>query len=99
MAPEMCGNVNSDSKGHTFAADVYSFGMCLFELLSLDKPYSEVDPAEKWQLASQGILPELPEDLDPSYDPIIEIFFRCCRENPAKRPSVKKIKSKLVENM
>jgi hypothetical protein len=84
MAPEVYSSMN-----YTAKADVFSFGIILWELLTNQLPnrtYKDV---------AEGVVPvidQLTEEALPEYCALIKM---CCRKNPNKRPSFPTLVRKL----
>ena len=68
MAPEVF-----TQSGYTVAADIWSFGMVLYEMLTLKQPYYHVQPIQVASQIMQGVLPIFP-DLGSTYAPLIELI-------------------------
>ncbi|KAH0788788.1 TKL family protein kinase [Histomonas meleagridis] len=84
MAPEMFGSTQYDLK-----VDVYSYGMLLWELLTEETPFGELDSIH----IAIGILqdkqrPTFPEGVRSDFKEFVE---RCWDQNPKNRPSFKEI--------
>ncbi|XP_031102668.1 serine/threonine-protein kinase CTR1-like [Ipomoea triloba] len=80
MAPEVLRDEPSNEK-----SDVYSFGVILWELATLQQPWSNLNPAQV--VAAVGFKCkrlEIPRDLNPQVAKIIEA---CWANEPWKRPS------------
>ena len=83
MAPEL---LNQD---YTETVDIYSFGMCLLEMATLEIPYSECRNAEEiCERANLGIKPEA---LSKVSDPDIKAFIEKCIAEPIDRPSASEL--------
>ncbi|KAI9086234.1 hypothetical protein K1719_028514 [Acacia pycnantha] len=80
MAPEVLRDEPSNEK-----SDVYSFGVILWELATLQQPWSNLNPAQVVAAVGfKGKRPEIPRDLNPQVAAIIEA---CWANDPWKRPS------------
>lgn len=80
MAPEVL-----KSKQYTLKADVFSFGIILWEILMQRLPERDME------IIVAGIPPEVPDELRSQYPEYILLFESCCRKNPTKRPSFDQI--------
>ncbi|KAM7468294.1 hypothetical protein LguiB_015856 [Lonicera macranthoides] len=84
MAPEVLRDEPSNEK-----SDVYSFGVILWELATLQQPWSNLNPAQV--VAAVGFKCkrlDIPRDLNPQVASIIEA---CWANEPWKRPSFSSI--------
>ncbi|KAK6942659.1 hypothetical protein RJ641_028036 [Dillenia turbinata] len=80
MAPEVLRDEPSNEK-----SDVYSFGVILWELATLQQPWSNLNPAQVVAAVGfKGKRLEIPRDLNPQVTAIIEA---CWASQPWKRPS------------
>lgn len=94
IAPEMFGDQSSpDYKGHTPAADIWSFGMILFHVITMAPPYSDLSPFAVSRACASGDRPTLPENIasDSMWDPLVDIHRRCTNRAPEKRPNAKEL--------
>jgi len=93
MAPEV---INAQTAGsYSFQADVWSFGMVLFELLTLKPPYSDVPSFDVPGKIISGIRPTLLRDLTPEYEPLMVLFQKCTEMQPQERPDISLVKEEL----
>ncbi|XP_020101954.1 serine/threonine-protein kinase CTR1-like [Ananas comosus] len=84
MAPEVLRDEPSNEK-----SDVYSFGVILWELMTLQQPWSNLNPAQVVAAVGfKGRRLEIPENLNPKVAAIIE---SCWANEPWKRPSFSSI--------
>lgn len=82
MAPEMY------NEHYTNAVDVWSFGLCLLEMVTGRRPYSECENVGQiFKKVSRGILPQL----DIEDDKIKEIVVQCLRIDAAQRPTASQL--------
>ncbi|XP_047076981.1 serine/threonine-protein kinase CTR1-like [Lolium rigidum] len=80
MAPEVLRDEPSNEK-----SDVYSFAVILWELMTLQKPWSNLNPAQVVAAVGfRGRRPEIPSSVDPKVAAIIE---SCWAKEPWRRPS------------
>ncbi|GJP54017.1 hypothetical protein CLOM_g13129 [Closterium sp. NIES-68] len=83
MAPEVLASEPYDRR-----ADAYSFGICLWELLTCETPFDSFDFSEMASAISEGVRPILP----PKCPPDLAHVMRCCWEGvPAARPSMPQV--------
>ncbi|ESQ42894.1 hypothetical protein EUTSA_v10014189mg [Eutrema salsugineum] len=79
MAPELY------EENYTEMVDIYSYGMCVLELVSLEIPYSECDSVAKiYKRVSNGVKPEA---LNKVKDVEAKTFIEKCIAEPKARPS------------
>ncbi|XP_050524593.1 lymphokine-activated killer T-cell-originated protein kinase homolog isoform X2 [Daktulosphaira vitifoliae] len=84
----------------TNKADIFSYGLVLWEMLTLSVPNINTDMDESYYTgfsedmdANLGQRPPLPENItsNPAYRRIIELFEMCTVQDYTKRPSAKQI--------
>jgi serine/threonine protein kinase len=92
-APEVYG---ATAKGHNEKADIWSYGMVLFELLTLDLPYRATVKShfEVPALVEKGIRATLPE-LPPLYAEVLPVYLNCTEAEPKDRPPAKELVKRL----
>lgn len=79
MAPELY------DEDYTELVDIYSFGMCVLEMVTLEIPYSECNSVAKiYKKVASGIRPE---GLEKVKDPEVKAFIEMCLAQPRVRPS------------
>ena len=81
MAPEV---INNGSK-YTEKADVFSFGIILWELATRQPPYFGIDGkmvSEK--VVKEGLRPKISEKEAPG--PFLDLMKRCWHKDPERRP-------------
>lgn len=87
MAPEVIRH-----EPYTFTADVYSFGVCLWELLTRGVPFATQTPLQAAYSVAEGCRPVIPDKVP---DHIQKIVTACWDQGGSNRP----IFSKLVQIM
>lgn len=79
MAPELY------DEDYTELIDIYSFGMCLLELVTLEMPYSECESvAMIYKKVIAGLRPDAMKKVR---DPEVLAFIEKCLAQPRARPS------------
>ncbi|KAB2001367.1 hypothetical protein ES319_D12G297900v1 [Gossypium barbadense] len=88
MAPEVLRNEPSDEK-----CDVYSFGVILWELSTLQQPWKGMNPMQVvGAVGFQHRRLDIPDDIDPA---IAEIIRKCWHTDPKLRPTFAEIMAAL----
>ncbi|GAM20176.1 hypothetical protein SAMD00019534_033510 [Acytostelium subglobosum LB1] len=89
-APEILRHESYNNK-----ADVYSYALVLWELLSGEEPYAGIPAMNAGILvASKGLRPDIPEKCDPNWKKLV---VWCWAEDPNKRPSFEEITTYLTK--
>ena len=83
MAPEVLNNRPYGEK-----ADVYSFGMVLWELLTREEPFKGMHPMQIMKHIDAGKRLEIPQDAHPGLRTMI---LACWDADPSKRPTFEQI--------
>ncbi|CAA2998384.1 serine threonine- kinase HT1-like [Olea europaea subsp. europaea] len=84
MAPEVL-----DGKPYNRKCDVYSFGICLWEIYCCDLPYPDLSFAEvSSAVVRQNLRPEIPRCCPSS---LANIMKKCWDANPEKRPDMDEV--------
>ncbi|MBA0710745.1 hypothetical protein Golax_010013, partial [Gossypium laxum] len=87
MAPEVINHQPYDQK-----ADVFSFAVVLWELVTAKVPYDTMTPLQAALGVRQGLRPELPENAHPK---LLDLMQRCWEAASDKRPSFSEITTEL----
>ncbi|KNA15902.1 hypothetical protein SOVF_094070 isoform A [Spinacia oleracea] len=88
MAPEVLRNEPSDEK-----CDVFSFGVILWELCTLQQPWGGMNPMQVvGAVGFQHRRLDIPDDIDPA---IADIIRKCWQTDPKLRPSFSEIMAAL----
>ncbi|XP_009769082.1 putative serine/threonine-protein kinase SIS8 isoform X1 [Nicotiana tabacum] len=88
MAPEVLRNEPSDEK-----CDVYSYGVVLWELCTLQQPWGGMNPMQVvGAVGFQHRRLDIPDDMDPA---IADIIRKCWQTDPKLRPSFAEIMAAL----
>ncbi|KAF5198725.1 Serine/threonine-protein kinase EDR1 [Thalictrum thalictroides] len=88
MAPEVLRNEPSDEK-----CDVYSFGVILWELSTMQQPWGGMNPMQVvGAVGFQHRRLDVPDDMDPV---IADIIIKCWQTDPRLRPSFSEIMAAL----
>ena len=80
MAPEITH--------YGFPADVFSFGMLLYEMVAERVPFEGESAGAVIDMISQGSRPEIPEDCS---EQLADLIKWCWRQEPARRPTFQDI--------
>ncbi|XP_039050151.1 serine/threonine-protein kinase STY46-like isoform X2 [Hibiscus syriacus] len=87
MAPEVINHQPYDQK-----ADVFSFAIVLWELVTAKVPYDTMTPLQAALGVRQGLRPELPKNAHPE---LLDLMKGCWEAAPDKRPSFSEIRAEL----
>lgn len=83
MAPELY------EEEYTEQVDIYSFGMCVLEMVTLEIPYSECDSVAKiYRKVTAGVRPAAMAKVK---DPEVRAFIERCLARPRARPSASEL--------
>ncbi|KAJ4841623.1 Serine/threonine-protein kinase sty17 [Turnera subulata] len=84
MAPEVIEHKPYDHK-----ADVFSFGIVMWELLTGELPYSYLTPLQAAVgVVQKGLRPTIPKNTHPK---VAELLERCWQQDPIQRPTFSEI--------
>ncbi|PON76255.1 Serine/threonine protein kinase [Parasponia andersonii] len=87
MAPEVINHQPYDQK-----ADVFSFSIVLWELVTAKVPYESMTPLQAALGVRQGLRPDLPCNANPI---LLELMKKCWDATPCNRPSFSNIRVEL----
>ncbi|GAA0167292.1 hypothetical protein Leryth_007839 [Lithospermum erythrorhizon] len=83
MAPELY------DEDYTESIDIYAFGMCVLELVTLELPYSECDNVARiYKKVVSGVRPKAMEKVK---DPEVKAFIEKCLAQPGTRPTASEL--------
>jgi hypothetical protein len=88
-------NVSGLALGYGIEADTYSFGMLLWEICSLKKPFSKVKSAYEFEtlVFTKNTRPKLGKKWPV---PLKDLTSRCWSKDPTERPAMSLVKSTLT---
>ena len=90
MAPEVIEHNPYGQK-----ADVFSFAIVLWELLTCRVPYSELTPLQAAVgVVQKGLRPPMPQNAPPA---LAELMQQCWQRKPDDRPSFEEAKVRMEE--
>lgn len=89
MAPEVINHQPYDQK-----ADVFSFAIVLWELVTAKVPYDTMTPLQAALGVRQGLRPDLPENTHPK---LLDLMKRCWDAVPTNRPPFSEITIELEQ--
>lgn len=90
MAPELV----HDCRRVTQAADVWSFGVCLWEMLTLQVPHAQLQPEHILAgLMSGGLTLDVPGWCEPEWRGLMEACWEVC---PPGRPTFRELARQLA---
>lgn len=89
MAPEViCGSQYSEK------ADVYAFGIIIWEVLTRLEPYDEMEPMSiVVAVVNDGLRPTIPAEY--AKDPLVPLMKDCWAQDPGERPTFQAIIERL----
>ena len=94
MAPELF-----EGHGYTFPADIYSLGMLLYEMISLQIPFEKESQFTLPDRVAKGLQPRIPDHHInlPGYAQLIQLHRQCIAIRPQDRPPLTSIQRELSE--
>lgn len=93
MAPELY------EEHYGTPVDIYAFGMCMLEMITLEKPYREcVNPAQVYKKVVTGELPKCLQRVED--EDVLKFILSCLDKNPANRPTAAELlASEFLKNL
>eukprot|EP00026_Physarum_polycephalum_P004312 Phypoly_transcript_04330.p1 GENE.Phypoly_transcript_04330~~Phypoly_transcript_04330.p1 ORF type:complete len:683 (+),score=138.92 Phypoly_transcript_04330:105-2153(+) len=92
MAPEVLQGIK-----YSHEVDIWSIGMIVYELMTLQRPYSNSSIFQVAQLVVKGELPPLSENEKRKFKGIIPLWEDCVKSDPTQRPSPDTLKTALFK--
>ena len=92
MSPEC-----AKGEEYNLKADVYSFGLLLHEIMSLDKPYDDISPADHDEMVFYRGARPLVQKSWPST--IQSLMHACWSQDITSRPTMKEVHADLREHV
>lgn len=89
IAPEVFDNQPYDSK-----ADIYSFGIIMWELYTKQTPFADVNAFEIPRVVTRGDRPAIPKEMPKDY---AKLMKQCWHAKPSKRPAAAKVVKELTK--
>ncbi|GES90140.1 kinase-like domain-containing protein [Rhizophagus clarus] len=90
IAPEVIAE-----KGYTFASDIYSIAMIMWEISSGQPPFANYEDNYDFAMdIVNGMRPKITSDTPPKYKELME---QCWDADPRKRPDITTVKNKIKE--
>jgi len=99
MAPEVMRiEEDGQKKSYTFKADVYSYGIVLWEIAAREEPYTGLDIFKLYEKIKEGGRPEIKKSFLPPEQPksYARLMRRCWAQDPDQRPSMEEVKNQLT---
>lgn len=93
MAPELCRSMFSNPR-MTPATDIYAFGMCVWEAVTLEIPWRGHSDYEIVSRVSEGMLPERPESIQ---DVQWDLITRMCAADSSERVTIAYVVNRLKQ--
>lgn len=84
----------------TVQADVYSLGVCMWQMLAREEPYKDEDPQLViFGIATDSIRPRLPSVVSNTDAGYLELFQKCWSGSPKDRPTASVLRANLSSNI
>jgi len=94
LAPEI---ISLGGTNYSYEADIWSFGMVLFEILTLCPPFIDEDPLKIPERITEGHLPVVDDliELNGDYNGLVELHEICTSLSPHERPTIDVVKKEI----
>jgi len=98
MAPEII--LSTDDSNYSFPVDIWSFGMILYEITTLEAPFVNEDPMVIQERIIKKNIPDInlffeKTNLIIEYHGIIELYESCTEMDPHMRRTVENLKNSI----
>jgi len=95
IAPEVLHSRNQT--GYSFSADIWSFGMILYEIMTLKRPFEDSNVFDISSMTEKGYLPSISPEVEQLYPKMISFWKSCVSINPEERPNISQCKQILAQ--
>ncbi|GAM18546.1 hypothetical protein SAMD00019534_017210 [Acytostelium subglobosum LB1] len=100
MAPEVLDvSLDANAEGYSLKADIWSFAMLVFEIMTLQPPYHQFAHLQTIEMILKGTPPPLTTPVSAGLQGLVDLLHQCLELNANKRPSASSVVSKLVKLM
>lgn len=89
IAPEVLAG--KSQVAYTDKCDVFSFGILLYEFVTLKLPWAGIPMLQTANLILSGAVPVTPPELPKQYEPFQGLWLACLKFEPQDRPSIEQI--------
>eukprot|EP00611_Tribonema_gayanum_P025421 TRINITY_DN5777_c0_g1_i1.p1 TRINITY_DN5777_c0_g1~~TRINITY_DN5777_c0_g1_i1.p1 ORF type:complete len:600 (+),score=107.93 TRINITY_DN5777_c0_g1_i1:1784-3583(+) len=97
MAPEIMEGDNQTK--FTAAADVYSTGMVMYEILSGEVPFKGKSERQLWRAVPAGDRPPIPQLTDHGSQQLTSLMQKCWAQDQYQRPSIQSVCGAMRETL
>eukprot|EP01097_Dermamoeba_algensis_P011168 TRINITY_DN8531_c0_g1_i1.p1 TRINITY_DN8531_c0_g1~~TRINITY_DN8531_c0_g1_i1.p1 ORF type:complete len:111 (-),score=22.34 TRINITY_DN8531_c0_g1_i1:26-358(-) len=90
--PPECCTLDHSSYRHSFAAEVFMFGLMMAEAMERKASYHQYSTPNAVKMKLKGLRPELEKRMKhPEFGPLSDLIIRCWSASPDMRPSFSQI--------